>query len=169
MGVLHALQDNAEANSDETLKDNAEMVDTMDNEDEKFCLDDMSIGFEEYHLNGEIKVTLYQDDHIPLDETMDVDVKDTPVVTDSSPVVETIVIESKFKSKKVNLDQCIADVMDAENNIVGLDTPLLKHGFGLVEMKRKPLHANVRIASMFISKLCSCVKHKCLRIDFKFY
>ncbi|GKC23701.1 transposase, MuDR, MULE transposase domain protein, partial [Tanacetum coccineum] len=115
--------DNAEANSDETLKDNAEMVDTMDNEDEKFCLDDMSIGFEEDHLNGEIKVTLYQDDHIPLDEIMDVNVKDTLVVTDSSPVVETIVIESTFMSKKVNLDQCITDVMDAENNTVGLDTP----------------------------------------------
>ncbi|GJT71795.1 retrovirus-related pol polyprotein from transposon TNT 1-94 [Tanacetum coccineum] len=91
-----ALQDNAEANLDETLKDNAEMVDTMDNEDGKFCLDDMSIGFEEDHLNREIK------------------------------------------NKKVNLDQCIADVMDAENNNVSLYTPLLKHGFGLVERKRKP-------------------------------
>nr|GFA33593.1 hypothetical protein [Tanacetum cinerariifolium] len=50
-----ALQDNVEANMNETLKDNAEMVDTMDNEDEKFCLDDMSISFEEDHLNGEIK------------------------------------------------------------------------------------------------------------------
>ncbi|GJX42662.1 phospholipase-like protein [Tanacetum coccineum] len=58
---------------------------------------DMSIGFEEDHLNEEIKVTLYQDDHIPLDETMDVAVKDTPVVTDSSPVVETIIIDSTFK------------------------------------------------------------------------
>ncbi|GJU80261.1 hypothetical protein Tco_1282626 [Tanacetum coccineum] len=123
-----ALQDNAEANLDETLKDNAEMVDTMDNEDGKFCLDDMSIGFEKDHLNGEIKVTLYQNDHIPLDETMDVAVKDTPVVTDSSPVVKTIVLDN----------QCITDVMDAENNTVGFDTQLLKHGFGLVKRKRKP-------------------------------
>nr|GEY40061.1 phospholipase-like protein [Tanacetum cinerariifolium] len=133
-----ALQDNAEEDLDETLKDNAEIVDTMDNEDGKFCLDDMSIGFEEDHLNGVIKVTLYQDDHIPLDETMDVAVKDTPVVTNISLVVETIVIDSTFKNKKVNLDQCITDVMDAENNTVGLDTPLLKHGFGLVERKRTP-------------------------------
>nr|GEV65241.1 hypothetical protein [Tanacetum cinerariifolium] len=133
-----ALQDNAEANLDETLKDNAEMVDTIDNEDGISCLDDMFIGFEEYHLNGEIKVSLYQNDHIPLDETMDVAVKDTSIVTDSSPVVETIVIDNTFKNKKVNLDQCITDVMDAENNIVGLDTPLLKHGFGLAEKKRKP-------------------------------
>nr|GEV23413.1 putative ribonuclease H-like domain-containing protein [Tanacetum cinerariifolium] len=44
--------------STEAEYDNAEMVDTMDNEDGKICLDDMSIGFEEDHLNGEIKVTL---------------------------------------------------------------------------------------------------------------
>nr|GEV83220.1 phospholipase-like protein [Tanacetum cinerariifolium] len=80
---------------DDALQDNAEMVDTMDKEDGKFCLDDMSIGFEEDRLNREIK------------------------------------------NKKVNLDQCIAYLMDAENNIVGLDTPLLKHGFGLVKGKRK--------------------------------
>nr|GEW13559.1 hypothetical protein [Tanacetum cinerariifolium] len=113
------------------------MIDTMDNEDGKFCLDDMFIGFKEDHLNRENKVTLYQDDHIPLDETMDVAVKDTPVVTDSSPVVESIVIDNTFKSKKVNLDQCSANVMDVETNTLGLDTPLLKHGLGLVERKRK--------------------------------
>nr|GEX00657.1 hypothetical protein [Tanacetum cinerariifolium] len=58
--------------------------DTMDNEDGKFCLDDMSISF--------------------------------------------VRRSSKWGDQ---------DVMDAENNIVGLDTPLLKHGFGLVERKRK--------------------------------
>nr|GFA11274.1 phospholipase-like protein [Tanacetum cinerariifolium] len=47
-------------------------------------------------------------------------------------------LDETLKNKKVNLDQCIADVMDAENNTVGLDTPLLKQGFGLVERKRKP-------------------------------
>ncbi|GJU05596.1 hypothetical protein Tco_1122026 [Tanacetum coccineum] len=114
---------------------------------------DMSIGFEEDHLNEEIKVTLYQDDHIPLDETMDVAVKDTLVVTDSSPVVETIVIESTFKSKKVNLDQCIADVMDDENNTVGLDTPLLKHGLGLVERKMKPELENIESREYTIEEI----------------
>nr|GEU38199.1 phospholipase-like protein [Tanacetum cinerariifolium] len=41
----------------ETEVDNVEIKDTMDvdNEDGKYCLDDMSIGFEEDTSNGEIK------------------------------------------------------------------------------------------------------------------
>nr|GEX09419.1 hypothetical protein [Tanacetum cinerariifolium] len=100
--------------------DNVEMEHTMDvdNEDVKYCLDDMSIGFEEDTSHGEIK------------------------------------------NKKVNLDQCIADVMDtktmtvaieshsfelyqiknvSEENLVKVnDTPSLKTSFRVVGSKRKP-------------------------------
>nr|GFA44355.1 hypothetical protein [Tanacetum cinerariifolium] len=57
--------------------DNAEMEDNMDvdNEDGKYCLDDMSIGFEKDTSNREIKVTIYQD-HKALCNKMDVAVDD---------------------------------------------------------------------------------------------
>nr|GEW37819.1 UBN2 domain-containing protein [Tanacetum cinerariifolium] len=100
--------------------DNVEMEHTMDvdNEDVKYCLDDMSIGFEEDTSNGEIK------------------------------------------NKKVNLDQCIADVMDTKTMIIAIeshsselyqiknvseenlvkvnDTPSLKTSFRVVGKQEKP-------------------------------
>ncbi|GKB73199.1 hypothetical protein Tco_0934611 [Tanacetum coccineum] len=77
--------------------DNAEMEDNMDvdKEDRKYCLGDMSIGFEEDTSNGEIKVTLYQEDHKALCNKMDV---------------------------AVNLDQFIADVMHTENMYVAIES-----------------------------------------------
>ncbi|GKC73611.1 hypothetical protein Tco_1119494 [Tanacetum coccineum] len=86
-----------EARFDDAVKDNDEMEHAMDvdNEDGKYCLDDMSIGFEEDKSNGEIK------------------------------------------EKKVNLDQCILDLMDMSEEHI-YNTPSLKTGFGVVERKRKP-------------------------------
>ncbi|GJS25340.1 hypothetical protein Tco_0453972 [Tanacetum coccineum] len=106
-----------EPHFDATVKVNGTHHD-VDNEDGKYCLDDMSIGFEEDTSNEEIK------------------------------------------NKKVNLDRCIADVMDTENMIVAIeshsselyqvknmseenvvkvnDTPSLKTGFRVVGRNRKP-------------------------------
>ncbi|GJR03739.1 phospholipase-like protein [Tanacetum coccineum] len=81
-------------------EDNDEMEHVMDvdNKDGKYCLDDMSIGFEEDKSNGEIKY---------------------------------------IEGKKVNLDQCILDLMDmSEENVY--NTPSLKTCFGIVERKMKP-------------------------------
>ncbi|GJU40427.1 hypothetical protein Tco_1193384 [Tanacetum coccineum] len=95
--------------------DNAEMEDNMDvdMEDRKYCLGDMSIGFEEDTSNEEIKVTLYQEDHKALCNKMDVAVKE------KTPITETRVVDSTLK---VNLDQFIADVMHTENMYVAIES-----------------------------------------------
>nr|GEW61939.1 hypothetical protein [Tanacetum cinerariifolium] len=133
--------------------DNAEMEHTMDvdNEDVKYCLDDMSIGFEEDTSNGEIKVTLYQRDHKPLCNKSDVAVEEKTPVTKTSPFIETRVVNSTSK--------CIADVMDIKNMTVAIeshsselyqiknmseekvvkvnDTPSLKTSFRIVRKQEK--------------------------------
>ncbi|GJY01228.1 hypothetical protein Tco_0359380 [Tanacetum coccineum] len=143
-------------------KDNVEMEHTMDvdNVDGKYCLDDMSIGSEEYTSNGKIKVTLHQQDHKPMCNKMDVAVEEKTQLTETSPVIKTRVVDSTSKNKKGNLDQCIANVMDTENmtviieshsselyqvknmskeNVVKVnDTSSLKNGFRVVGRKRKP-------------------------------
>ncbi|GJQ98798.1 hypothetical protein Tco_1262847 [Tanacetum coccineum] len=80
----------------------------------KYCLDDMSIGFEEDTSNGEIKVTLYQEDHKALCNKMDVAIEGKTLVTETSPVIETRVVDSTLK--------CIADVMDTENITVAIES-----------------------------------------------
>ncbi|GJU71443.1 hypothetical protein Tco_1262848 [Tanacetum coccineum] len=85
-----------EPHCDANSKDNAEMKETMDVdiEDGKYCLDDMSIGFEEDTSNGEIKVTLYQEDHKALCNKMDVAIDGKTLVTETSPVIKTRVVDS---------------------------------------------------------------------------
>ncbi|GJT97554.1 phospholipase-like protein [Tanacetum coccineum] len=114
-----------EPHFDATVKDNAKMEHTMDvdNEDGKYCLDDMSIGFKEDTSNGEIKVTLYQHDHKPLCNKMDVVVEEKTPVTESSPVIETKVVDSTLK--------CVADVIDTANMTVAIES----HSFELHQIK----------------------------------
>ncbi|GJY04511.1 hypothetical protein Tco_0370451, partial [Tanacetum coccineum] len=90
-----------EPHFDATVKDNSEMKETMDvdNEDGKYCLDDMSIGFEEDTSNGEIKVTLYQEDHKSLCNKMDVAIEGKTLVTETSPVTKTRVVDNTLKSE----------------------------------------------------------------------
>ncbi|GKF22280.1 hypothetical protein Tco_0074602 [Tanacetum coccineum] len=111
----------------------------------------MSIGFKEYTSNGEIKVTLYQEDHKALCNKMDV------AVEEKTPITETRVVDSTLK---VNLDQFIAYVMHIENMFAAIeshssepyqimnlseenpvkvnDTTSLKIGFCVVGRKKKP-------------------------------
>ncbi|GJR42646.1 putative reverse transcriptase domain-containing protein [Tanacetum coccineum] len=102
---------------DTTVQNNAEIEGNMevDNDDGKYCLDDMLIGFEEYTSNGEIKVTLYQEEHKALCNKMDVMIEENNPVTETTPVIETRIVDSTLKDKKVNLDQFMADVMHTEN------------------------------------------------------
>ncbi|GJT89106.1 phospholipase-like protein [Tanacetum coccineum] len=88
-----------EARFDDAVKDNDEMEHAMDvdNEDGKYCLDDMSIGFEEDKSNGEIKVNLYQEDRNPLCDKIEVVVEENTPVTETSPVIKTIVVDSTLK------------------------------------------------------------------------
>ncbi|GJT51836.1 hypothetical protein Tco_0977993 [Tanacetum coccineum] len=113
--------------------DNADMEDNMevDNEDGKYCLDDMSIGFEEDNSNGEIKVTLYQEEHKALCNKMDVVVEESTLITESTPVIETRIVDSTLK---VNLDQFITDVMHTKNIFVAIES----HSFRDVRRKKKP-------------------------------
>ncbi|GJU38652.1 hypothetical protein Tco_1191609, partial [Tanacetum coccineum] len=151
-----------EPHFDTIVKDNAEMEDNMDvdNEDGKYCLDDMSNGFEEYTSNGEIKVTLYQEDHKALCNKMDVAVEENTLVTRTTTVIETRVVDNTLKNKKVNLGQFIADVMYTVNMYVAIeshsselyqimnmseeklvkvnDRAYLKTGFRVVRRKKKP-------------------------------
>ncbi|GKE48758.1 hypothetical protein Tco_1480016, partial [Tanacetum coccineum] len=148
-----------EPHFDTTVKDNTEMEDNMDvdNKDRNYCLDDMSIGFEEDITNGEIKVTLDQEDHQALCNKMDVAVEEKTPVTETTPVIETIVVDSTLKA---NLDQFIVDVMHTENMYVVIeshssesyqimnmseenrvkanDRASLKTGFRVVRRKKKP-------------------------------
>ncbi|GJW80744.1 hypothetical protein Tco_0144719 [Tanacetum coccineum] len=90
-----------EARFDDAVKDNDEMEHAMDvdNEDGKYCLDDMSIGFEEDKSNGEIKVNLYQEDRNPLCDKIEVVVEENTPVTETSPVIKTIMVDSTLKSQ----------------------------------------------------------------------
>nr|GFA21910.1 hypothetical protein [Tanacetum cinerariifolium] len=88
-----------EARFDDVVKDNDEMEHAMDvdNEERKYCLDDMSFGFEEDKSNGEIKVNLYQEDRNQLCDKMKVIVEENTSVTETSPVIKTIVVDIKLK------------------------------------------------------------------------
>nr|GEY27508.1 hypothetical protein [Tanacetum cinerariifolium] len=82
-----------------TSNDNNEMEHAMDvdNEDGKYCLDDMSLGFEEDKSNGEIKVNLYQEDRNPLCDIIEVVVEENTPVIETSPVIKTIMVDSTLK------------------------------------------------------------------------
>ncbi|GJS94274.1 reverse transcriptase domain-containing protein [Tanacetum coccineum] len=114
-------------------ENNAEIEGNMevDNDDGKYCLDDMLIGFEEYTSNGEIKVTLYQEEHKALCNKMDVMIEENTPVTETTPVIETRIVDSPLKDKKVNLDQFMADVMHTENMYVAIESHI-------VGRKKKP-------------------------------
>ncbi|GKB91896.1 hypothetical protein Tco_0964168, partial [Tanacetum coccineum] len=109
-------------------------------------LDDMSIGFEEDNSNGEIKVTLYQEEHKELCNKMDVVVEESTLIIETTPGIETRIVDSTLK---VNLDQFIADVMHTENIFVAIeshkenlvkvnDKESFKTGFRDVRRKKKP-------------------------------
>nr|GEV38298.1 phospholipase-like protein [Tanacetum cinerariifolium] len=82
-----------------TSNDNDEMEHAMDvdNEDGKYCLDAMSIGFEEDKSNREIKVNLYQQDRNHLCDKMEVVVEENTPVIETSTVIKTIVVDSTLK------------------------------------------------------------------------
>ncbi|GJT55038.1 hypothetical protein Tco_0990092 [Tanacetum coccineum] len=130
--LVQTLTYNVSPQETEVGNDNAEMKETMDVdiEDGKYCLDDMSIGFEEDTSNGEIKVTLYQEDHKALCNKMDVAIEGKTLVTETSPVIETRVVDSTLKYQIMNMPE--------ENLVKVNDTTSLKMGFYVVRRKRKP-------------------------------
>ncbi|GJQ98797.1 hypothetical protein Tco_0521782 [Tanacetum coccineum] len=130
--LVQTLTYNVSPQEIEVGNDNAEMKETMDVdiEDGKYCLDDMSIGFEEDTSNGEIKVTLYQEDHKALCNKMDVAIEGKTLVTETSPVIETRVVDSTLKYQIMNMPE--------ENLVKVNDTTSLKMGFYVVRRKRKP-------------------------------
>ncbi|GJT87152.1 ribonuclease H-like domain-containing protein [Tanacetum coccineum] len=72
--VAYLQDDNVdEPHFENTVQVNVEMEGYMDvdNEEDKSCLDNMSISFEEDKCNREIKVTLYEEEHTEMCDTMD--------------------------------------------------------------------------------------------------
>ncbi|GJR59362.1 hypothetical protein Tco_1501524 [Tanacetum coccineum] len=97
-----------------TVQVNVEMEGYMDvdNEEDKYCLDNMSIGFEEDTCNKEIKVTLYEEEHTEMCDTMDTAVQEKTLVN------ETRVVKRFTQNTKMDLDPFITDVMHTEKMAV---------------------------------------------------